>query len=1166
MSDDRGQRFPEVPGGYPFPRLEREVLAEWSAGRIFEETQTRPAPRGDFVFFEGPPTANNVPHVGHVVTRVVKDLFPRYRTQRGYRVLRKAGWDTHGLAVEIEVEKRLGFSGGKRQIEAYGIAEFNRACLESVHAYERQWRAMTERIGYWIDLDHAYHTYSNTYIESVWWALAELWRQGLLVESYKIQPYCARCGTTLSSHEVAQNYRETEDPSIWTLFQALPGQAVATVDGGTFEVGPDLSFVAWTTTPWTTLANAGLAVSPEVIYRVVAHPLLPGRKLLFAEGLANPVPLLAPAAEPGGKRHLLDLREQPALARIAGRALEGLLYERPFTFFFPEEPGKVVLGDYVTVGEGTGLVHTAPPFGEDDYQAGLRYELPLILSVDTEGKLAPGAGPFAGLWFKDADPQIVHDLKERGLLLHSDRYRHSYPFCWRCDRPLLYYATRSWFVKTTAARDELIAKNREIHWHPEHVGEGRFGNWLENVVDWALSRNRYWGTPLPVWTCDCGGQRVIGSFAELFEAAGRPAPADPYDAAQFDPHRPAIDGPEFELPCGKCGGTMRRVPYVIDAWFDAGSMPFAQHHYPFENRELVDDRRQFPADFISEGVDQTRGWFYTLHVLGALLFDSVAYRTCIVIGHVNDDQGRKMSKRLGNFAEPMGVIEESGADALRWYFCVNNPEVTSRFSARLVREAAQRFLLPLWNALSFFTIYANLDGWRPPAARAGGGGGTGGDGSAAEPLPARPRFGDRPALDRWVLLRLDRLTAATTAHLDGYRLAEAARGIEEFLDDLTNWYIRRSRGRFWAPAADPAADAAGGTDGSPAEGKAGAADGDGDGHGDGKDSAYDALYEVLTTLARLLAPFVPFVADVLHRHLVRSQDPAATASVHLDGWPEPAAGRADPALEAGMAAVQRIVRLGHAARNAHGLKTRQPLAAVTLVAADPRLRETVAPYEDLLRDELNVHAVHWAADRSQYVRHEVRPIFPKVGPRLGKRMPLVKQALAAADGDALAAELESSGSLTLRLPGGEEVALAAGEVEVHLVEKEGMATQGDRELLVALDTHVTDELRQEGLARELVHQVQVWRREMGLDYADRIRLFVLGGADLARLLERHREYIQAETLTVSIERLEQPRDGGGSALVLEGGPAGRVWIEKAAAGEEPAARAAGLSRAPGVPA
>ena len=1112
-------RFPDVPAGYPFPELERAVLAEWRAGRIFERTQTRPAPLGDFVFFEGPPTANNVPHVGHVVTRVVKDLFPRYRTQRGYRVLRKAGWDTHGLAVEIEVEKRLGFSG-KRQIEAYGIAQFNRACLESVHTYEKQWRAMTERIGYWLDLDHAYYTYSNQYIESVWWALAQLWRQGLLVESYKIQPYCARCGTTLSSHEVAQNYRDVDDPSIWTLFPARPGQRVATLDGGSQEVGPELELVAWTTTPWTTLANAGLAVSPRLTYRIVANPAKPGGQLLLAEGLEKPVPLRTDGA-PG---ELLDLRQQPPLARVSGAALEGLLYERPFTFFFPEEPGRVVLGDYVTAAEGTGLVHTAPPFGEDDYQTGLRYQLPLILSVDSEGKIAPGAGPFAGLWFKDADPKIVQDLKRRGLLLHSDRYHHSYPFCWRCDRPLLYYATRSWFVKTTDARDQLIARNREIHWHPEHVGEGRFGNWLENVVDWALSRNRYWGTPLPIWKCDCGGQQVIGSYAELFAASGRPAPADPYDAAQFDPHRPLIDAPEFELPCGRCGGTMRREPYVIDAWFDSGSMPFAQHHYPFENRALLDERRQFPADFIAEAVDQTRGWFYTLHVLGTLLFDSVAYRNCIVLGHVNDEQGRKMSKRLGNVVEPMAVIEESGADALRWYFCVNNPELPSRFSSRLVREAAQRFLLPLWNALSFFTIYANLDGWRPAG-------------------PAPP-FAARPALDRWILLRLGRLVAAVTGHLDAYRITEAARAVEELVDDLTNWYIRRSRNRFWAA---PAADRAAGT-------AAAAAD---------KESAYGALYEVLTTLTLLLAPFVPFLAEVLHRHLVRSQDPdaAAAASVHLEGWPEPVAGRADDALEAGMAGVLRIVRLGHAARNAHALKTRQPLAAVTLVTADAGLRAAVEPYADLLRDELNVREVRWAADRSLYVRHEVRPIFPKTGPRFGKRMPLLKQALAAADGDALAAELERSGRLSLRLPGeSDEVTLEAGEVEVRLVEKEGMATQGDSELLVALDTHVTEELRQEGLARELVHQVQVWRKDLGLDYADRIRLFLHGGEELALLVERHRAYIEEETLTLSIDLLDQPRDGGGLPLSVEGLPPGRAWVVR----EEPVEEAT-AAPAPGGP-
>jgi isoleucyl-tRNA synthetase len=1069
------KRFPDVPGGYPFPQLEQEVLAEWRSRGVFEKTLEKPSPRGEFVFFEGPPTANNVPHIGHVVTRVVKDAFPRYRTMRGHHVARKAGWDTHGLPVEIEVEKRLGFSG-KQQIEAYGIAEFNKACLESVHVYERQWRAMTERIGYWVDLDNAYYTYKNEYVESVWWALSELAARGLLNEGYKIQPYCARCGTTLSSHEVAQNYKDADDPSIWTLFHARPGQSIrtATAGGGeSWETPETLYLAAWTTTPWTTLANVGLAVHPDLLYKVVEHPGKPGDLILLGEDLGTAVPLVV---EEDGKRRQIDLREAPALVQFRGRDLEGILYDRLFTFFEPDVPGKVVLGDYVTATDGTGLVHTAPPFGEDDYQTGRRYGLPMIFSVDGEGKIVPGAGAFAGLWFKDADPKIIQDLKSRGLMLHNDRYRHSYPFCWRCDRPLLYYATTSWFIRTTEKKDELVAKNKEIDWHPEHIGEGRFGNWLENVVDWALSRRRYWGTPLPIWRCDeCDHQQVIGSYEELFAVSGREKPEDLYDPEQFNPHRPYVD--EIAWPCPQCGndrgkGTMRRVEEVIDAWFDSGSMPFAQHHYPFENRELIDNRIQYPADLISEAVDQTRGWFYTLHALGVLLFDSVAYKTCIVLGHVNDEQGRKMSKRLGNVVEPMGVIQETGADALRWYFCINTPEVNSRFSARLVREAAQGFLLPLWNALSFFTIYANLDGWRPDASG------------------RVPEFKERPALDRWILLRLGRLTAGVTERMDTYDLTGAARGIEEFLDDLTNWYIRRSRNRFWAPNGN----------------EEGAAD---------KASAYEALYEVLTTLTRLVAPFTPFVAEILHRHLVRSQRPDAPESVHLEDWPEPVAGRADEALEKGMAAVQRIVRLGHAARNLHSLKTRQPLPAVTLVTADESLPGLVEPYLDILRDELNVKEVRWAADRTVYVHHEVKPIFPKTGPRFGKRMPEVKKALDSADGDALAAELERTGKIRIQISDG-PAELSADEVEVRLVEREGTATQGDRELLVALETALTPELEAEGLAREFVHWVQQARKKEDLDYADRIRVTYEAAPEMKAAVDAHLDWIKSETLAVEV--------------------------------------------------
>jgi len=1103
------REFPPVPGGYPFPRLELEVLERWRREDVFRRSLELPAPRGEWVFYEGPPTANNVPHVGHVVTRVVKDLFPRYRTMRGHRVQRKAGWDTHGLAVEIEVEKRLGFSG-KQQIEAYGIAEFNQACLDSVHTYERQWRAMTERVGYWTDLDHAYYTYSNEYIESVWWALAQLWSQELLVEDYKIQPYCARCGTTLSSHEVAQNYKDADDPSVWVLFPVRPGQQVATIDGSPRALD-GVRLVAWTTTPWTLTAHVGLAVHPEMIYRIVEHPAHAGELLLFGDALEKAVPLevdLHPVGAEPAKRKKTDLRELPVVARVRGRDLEGVRYERPYRIplaaaervaeaphhaFVDAPPSddagwRVVLGDYVTTAEGTGLVHTAPPYGEDDYRTGITYGLPIYRTVTADGHLAalPGIEPYAGMWFKEADPPITRDLRQRGLLLHGDRYHHQYPFCWRCDSPLLYYASLSWFVKTTLRRDRLVAHNRTIDWHPPSIGEGRFGNWLENVVDWALSRQRYWGTPLPIWRCDdCGRLECIGSYAELFAREGRLAPDDPYDRAAFDPHRPFVDAISWrcgsERESGGCAGTMRRVEEVIDAWFYSGAMPFAQHHYmgrplPGFNPDPRDgERRGFPADWISEAVDQTRGWFYTLHVLGALLFDSVAYRSCVVLGHVNDEQGRKMSKRLGNVVEPMGVIEETGADAMRWYFCVNNPEQPSRFSATLVREAAQRFLLPLWNALSFFTIYANLDGWRPGAAPA-------------------VDVAARPDLDRWILVRLDELVERTTAQLEVCEIAQSARLLEELADDLTNWYIRRSRGRFWSAAGDDPS----------------------------KESAYQTLYEVLTTVATLLAPFTPFIADVLHEHLVRSQVADSPTSIHLTPWPEPrghAARLGEDAhrLTHGMAIAQRIVSLGRAARATHDLKTRQPLAGATVVARfEEGFEAWLERFGAIVQDELNVKRIELAARRGDFVSHEVRPNFRILGKKVGALMPRVKAALEGADGDALAAELEERGTITLQVDG-RTLELSRDDVEVRLQEKPGLATAGDRELLVALDTELTAELVAEGWAREVVHRIQAARKEMDLAYADRIRVRYRADAELAAALRAHGEWIAGETLAVDLQ-------------------------------------------------
>ncbi len=1110
--------FPPVPGGYPFPRLEVERLETWRRDRVFERSLELRRGGEDFVFYEGPPTANNVPHVGHVVTRVVKDLFPRFQTMRGRHVARKAGWDTHGLPVEIEVEKRLGLAG-KRDIEQIvpgdpraSIERFNRACFESVMTYEKQWRAMTERVGYWVDLDEPYFTYANRYVESVWWALRTLWDdvdgQGrrLLYEGHKSQPYCARCGTTLSSHEVAQNYREVEDPSIWVLFPARPGQHLKTIERRELTVPTDFYLVAWTTTPWTMPGHAGLAVHPELVYRIVEHPTRPGARLLFADAIEVPIPY---EVEADGKRQRRDLRDQPALARVSGRALHGLRYDRPFPTdpadtrpesVFPAPPSDadgwlVVTADYVTATDGTGLVHTAPAFGADDYATGVKYGLPLFQTVEPNGKISARAGieRFAGLWFKDADREILRDLKERSLLLHHERHRHSYPFCWRCDTPLLQYATKSWFVRTTALRDRLVERNRppNIQWHPRHVGEGRFGKWLEGVVDWALSRSRYWGTPLPIWKCDgCAAEPVVvGSFEELFEQSGRPRaerPADPYDRAQFDPHRPFID--DVTWPCYACeGGTFRRVPDVIDAWFDSGSMPFAQHHYTGAPKaEIQPDARfgplrGFPADFIAEAVDQTRGWFYTLHVLAVALFDAPAYRNCIVLGHVNDEQGRKMSKRLGNVVEPMGVMEEAGADALRWYFYVNDPEQNSRFSARLVREAAQGFLLPIWNALSFFTIYANLDGWRPGSA-------------------ARLSYAARGDLDRWILLRLDDVIDQTTLALDNYRIVHAAKHLEAFVEDLTNWYIRRSRARFWASV---------------------------DGRGSDKEAAFQTLYEVLTTLSRLIAPFTPFLADSLYAHLETSQSGEIPPSVHLTDWPHSfgvlrqldRAGDSTLLLAQAMGLAKRIVGLGRAARASHDLKTRQPLASATLVFAPEALgvdlRGQTERVRELVLDELNVKEIRWAERRRDFVTHDVRPNFRALGKRLGGKMKAVQAALGAAEGDALAEALERDNRVIVDVVG-ESIELAPEELEVRLIEKEGLATAGDRELLVVLDTHLTPALVAEGRAREVVNRIQSARKDLGLDYADRIRVRYCAAPEIEAAIEIHRDWISGETLAVEL--------------------------------------------------
>jgi isoleucyl-tRNA synthetase len=1059
-------RFPDVPGGYPFPKLELETLAAWKRERVFERTLEERRGADPFVFFEGPPTANNVPHVGHVLTRVVKDLFPRFQTMRGRYVARKAGWDTHGLAVEIEVEKALGLSG-KKDIENLvpgdrraSIEAFNRKCFDSVMTYEEKWRAMSERVGYWIDMDDPYFTYSNGYVESVWWSLKTLHEKNLLYEGFKIQPYCARCGTTLSSHEVAQNYKEAEDPSIWTIFRLKAGQKTKSLLGKEEDLG-GVGLVGWTTTPWTTIANVAVAVHPELEYKLIEFE---GERLIVGKDLGTPLSMRRTGDS--GKAEVVDLRDVTPLAVFLGRALEGLTYERLFDFYEPGFDGRVVLGDYVTATDGTGLVHTAPPFGEDDYQTGQRYGLPMILSVEADGKMGPGAGPFAGMWFKEADKEIIRNLRQRKLLLKDERYKHNYPFCWRCDQPLLYFATRSWFVRTTAIRDTLVEKNLTIDWHPEHIKQGRFGNWLENVVDWALSRKRYWGTPLPLWRCDANVDHlhVVGDFAELHRLSGATVPADVYDRGRFDPHRPFIDDVTWGCSAAGCAGTMRRVDDVIDAWYDSGAMPFAQHHYPFENRDQVAPGGTFrPADFIAEAVDQTRGWFYTLHVLACALFDEVAFRDCIVMGHVADDQGKKMSKRLGNVVEPMKVIEETGADAMRWYFYVNDPEQASRFSARLVREAAQNFQIPLWNALSFFTIYANIDGWRP---------------GKNEKIPG----GERPFLDRWILRRLEETTTRVSQELEAFQIAPAARALQSLVDDLTNWYIRRSRARFWS------------------------------GHeGSDKESAYQTLHETLVRIAKLVAPFTPFFAEQLYGHLVGGD------SVHLQAWPERPVGGTEARITQEMRSVQAAVELGRAARSAQDLKTRQPLASATLIyrpgLADPEL---IGPHLAIVQDELNVKEVRFATNRDDFARAEVRPNFRVLGKKVGKHMKAIQAALEASDPSFLTQQLFSEGAVTLTVDN-TEYRLTEEDLEIRLIQKEGMATAGDRDLLVALDVHLTPELIAEGRAREVVSRIQAARKDADLDYTDRIAVRYAAAADIAGAIATHRDWIAGETLATRIE-------------------------------------------------
>ncbi|MDR7446777.1 MAG: isoleucine--tRNA ligase [Armatimonadota bacterium] len=1008
-----------------FPELEERILGFWAEQDVFRKTLEARQGCPQFTFYEGPPTANGLPGVHHVLARAYKDAIPRYRTMRGYFVPRKAGWDTHGLPVEIEVEKELGINS-KREIEAYGVAEFNRRCKESVFRYEREWVRLSERIGFWLDYEHPYVTYSNEYIESVWWILRQLWDRGLLYQGYKVVPYCPRCGTPLSSHEVALGYRETDDPSVIVRLR-LTEQ-------------PGTSLLVWTTTPWTLPANVACAVHPQVAYVKARQG---DEVLVVAKDLADAV--LQGSYE--------------VLEEVRGESLVGLKYE-PLFRFYPEGDRlwRVWAAEFVTTEEGTGVVHMAPAYGEEDMELARRHGLPVFHPVGPDGRYTEEVPPWAGRFVKDADPEIVEDLRQRGLLYRAGTYRHTYPFCWRCDSPLLYYARTSWHVAVTRCKEQLLRANEQIRWVPEHIQRGRFGNWLENVVDWALSRERYWGTPLPIWVCEaCGLQHCVGSLAELREMAAEPLPQP------LDLHRPYVDG--VRLRCPRCGGILRRVPDLIDVWFDSGAMPVAQWHYPFENQEWFE--RSFPADYICEGIDQTRGWFYSLHAISVLLFDRPAYRNCVCLELVLDEHGEKMSKSRGNVLDPWSLIQRFGADALRWFFfSVSPPGMPKRLGPAAVEEVVRRFFLTLWNTYVFFTTYASLDRFDPLR------------------WPA-PTVNERPALDRWLLSRLAGLVAEATEAMEAYNPTDAARAVERFVEDLSTWYVRRGRRRYWKAR-------------------------------DVQDqrSAYHTLYEALVTTAKVMAPLAPFLSEELYQGLVRAVDDGAPVSVHLTDWPQAREQDRDVELERAMEEARWVASLGRAARSRARIRVRQPLASAVVVAPQSLLHR----YPELVEyvsEELNCKRVELVGQDSARVEYEVRPRFDVLGPRYG---PKVQELAAALDrlSPAEARRVALEGRAVVELAG-EQVELGPEELDVRVRQREGFVAEAGRGFVVVLDTRITPELRREGLVRELVHHVQQARREANLRVDQRIVLSVAGPAEVVEAVREHRAAVAEEVLADRVE-------------------------------------------------
>ena len=1020
--------YQKVDTNLNFVDREKKVEEFWKENHIFEKSMENRKEGETYTFYDGPPTANGKPHIGHVLTRVIKDMIPRYRTMKGYMVPRKAGWDTHGLPVELEVEKKLGLDG-KEQIEEYGMEPFIKQCKESVWKYKGMREDFSSTVGFWADMEHPYVTYYDDYIESEWWALKEIWNKKLLYKGFKIVPYCPRCGTPLSAQEVSQGYKTVKERSAVVRFKV---------------VGEDAYFLAWTTTPWTLPSNVALCVNPDETYCKVKAA--DGYTYYMAEALLDKV-LGKLAKEEGEKAY-------EVLETYKGTDLEYKAYE-PLFACAGEAAAKqkkkahfVTCDNYVTMSDGTGIVHIAPAFGEDDSRIGRNYELPFVQFVDGQGNLTKET-PYAGVFVKKADPMVLTDLDKEGKLFDAPKFEHDYPHCWRCDTPLIYYARESWFIKMTAVKDDLIRNNNTINWIPESIGKGRFGDWLENVQDWGISRNRYWGTPLNIWQCECGHMHSIGSRQELFEMSGDER------AKTVELHRPYID--EITLKCPECGGEMHRVPEVIDCWFDSGAMPFAQHHYPFENKELFE--QQFPANFISEAVDQTRGWFYSLLAESTLLFNKAPYKNVIVLGHVQDENGQKMSKSKGNAVDPFDALNKYGADAIRWYFYINSaPWLPNRFHGKAVVEGQRKFMSTLWNTYAFFVLYADIDNF--------------------DPTKYELNYDQLPVMDKWLLSRLNTTVQAVDNDLANYKIPEAARALQEFVDEMSNWYVRRSRERFWAKGMEQ-----------------------------DKINAYMTLYHALVTIAKTAAPMIPFMTEDIYQNLVRSVDKDAPESIHLCDFPTVNEAWIDKDLEADMKELLEIVVLGRACRNTANIKNRQPIGTM-YVKAEKKMSEF---YTDIIADELNVKEVKFADDVESFISYSFKPQLRTVGPKYGKLLGGIRQALTDINGTAAMNELRTNGVLKLDI-NGNNVELTEEDLLIETAQTEGYVSESDGETSVVLDTNLTPELIEEGFVREIISKIQTMRKEAGFEVMDKIVVYAHGNDKIQDVMKVHEDEIKSEVL------------------------------------------------------